>query len=159
MTILKQRPVDVADRAVVGVMSQPVFTVRVGASLDDAVRAMIISGLRHLVVVNAAGRFVGVLGDHEVAAAWADDPGSLATTAVEAVLDACPPIVARTASVRIVARVMRNYRTDVVVVVDPGRIPVGVVTAADVVAVVAEPGSAVPRAVIAAGDGAVARPG
>jgi CBS domain-containing protein len=138
MTSPKQRPVDVTDRPVVGLMSQPVFAIPADASLDDALRALLIAGLRHLVVVDAAGRFVGVLDDRQVAAEWAHDPGSLATATVDAVLDACPPIVTRTATLRTVARVMRNYQTDIVVVVDPGRVAVGVVTAGDVVAAVAE---------------------
>ena len=149
MTRLKQRPVDVAERPVVSLMSQPVFAIPVDASLDDALRALLIAGLRHLVVVDAVGQFVGVLGDRQVAAAWAHDPGALNTVTIGEVLDTCPPIVTRTATLRTVARVMRNHLTDVVVVVDPGRVPVGIVTAGDIVAAVAEPASAAPSVVVA----------
>lgn len=149
MTSPKQRPVDVTDRPVVGLMSQPVFAVPAGASLDDALRVLLVAGRRHLVAVDAGGRFVGVLGARQVAAAWARDPGSLDTVLVETVLDACPPIVSPTATVRTVARVMRDHQTDVVVVVDAGHVAVGVVTAGDVVAAVAGPRRAAPGMAIA----------
>ena len=87
-----------------------------------------------------------MIGDRQIAAAWARDPGSLASVPVGAVLDASPPIVSRTATLRTVARVMRDHQVDVVVVVDPGRVAVGVVTAGDVVAAVAAPKRVAPSA-------------
>lgn len=149
MIILEHQPAAVADRSVVSLMS-PVFAISVGASLDDALRALLVAGLRHIAVVGAGGRFVGSLSDRQIAAAWARDPGSLSTVPVEAVLGSCPPIVTQSATLRTVARVMRDHQADIVVVVDPGRIAVGVVTAGDVVGAIAGPERTAPAMVVAA---------
>jgi CBS domain-containing protein len=152
MTSLTQLPIEIADQAetadqpviadqpVVALMSQPVFAIPADASLEDAVRALLRSGLRHVVAVDPAGRFAGVFSARQVAAAWARDPHSLAAVPVGSMLDACPPTVAQVATLRTVAQVMRDHRTDIVVVVDPDRYALGVVTAGDVVAVVAGSG-------------------
>jgi CBS domain-containing protein len=134
----QRRPVDAADRPVVGLMSQPVFAIPADATLEDALRISLIAGVRHVVVVDGEGRFVGVLGDRQFAAAWADHSDALATVPVSAALDSRPPTVSRIATLRTVARLIRDYQTDVVVVADPGLVAVGLVTAGDVVAAVAQ---------------------
>jgi CBS domain-containing protein len=136
---LTQDRVQVAERAV-ATLSQPVSVVAAEATLDDALHVLLIAGLRHLVVVAPGGRFVGVLGDRQIVAAWAGSPETFAVKPVTALLDAVPPIVAPTATARTVACVMRDYDSDVVVVVGQDRVPVGVVTAGDLVAAIADTG-------------------
>ena len=70
----------------------------------------------------------------QLAAAWADCPEAFATTPVTAALDPAPPIVAPTATVRTAARMIRDYRSDVVVIIGLDRAPIGVVTASDLLA-------------------------
>jgi len=139
MTSVMPHPVDVSDRPAVDIMSRPVFAISAGTTLDQALRALLVAGLRHLVVVDALGSVVGVISDRQVAAAWARDPDGLTVLPAAAVLDSSPPTVSRSATLQTVAGVMRDHRTDVVVVVDRDRRPVGVLTAGDVVAAVARP--------------------
>ena len=53
---------------VAGIMSRPVLTVPMSATLADAWQLLLVSGLRHLVVLNANGSTVGVLSDRNVLA-------------------------------------------------------------------------------------------
>ncbi len=126
-----------AERSVVAV-SQPAATIAVDATLDDALRELRNAGSEYLVVIGVNGRLVGVLGRRELVAAWASSPEAFATTPVTAVLDSVPATVAPTATVRTVARVMRDFCSDVVIVVDHGRVLVGAVTVADIVAGIAD---------------------
>ena len=122
-----------ADRTVVAI-SQPASTIAAEATLDEALRTLLNGGSKHLVVIAPGDRFVGVLGGRELVAAWASSPETFASTQVTAVLDSVPATVAPSATVRTVARVMRDFRSDVVVVVGQNRVAVGVVTAGDIVA-------------------------
>jgi CBS domain-containing membrane protein len=142
MSGAEEPELDVADHPVADLMSHPVCVVPATAPLDYALRVMLSVGLRHLVAVDTAGQFVGVLDDRRIAAAWARDPAALDSQPVTAVLDPTPAVVSRTATIGTAARVMRDYQTDAVVVVDTDRRAVGVLTAGDVVAAVARTGLA-----------------
>lgn len=137
MVHLVQDSVNVADRSVAA-LSQSASTLAADAMLADALRLLLDTGTTHLVVVASGGRFVGVLGVRQLVAAWADWPDRFATTPVAKLLDAVPPIVAPTATARTAACVMRDYGTDVVVIVGDGRMPVGLVTADNLVAAIAD---------------------
>jgi CBS domain-containing protein len=140
MVHLMQNGVHVADRSVVAI-SQPAPTVAAEATLDEALRALLNASSRYLVVVAHDGRFVGVLGGRELVAEWANSAEAFVATPVTGVLASVSATVSPTATVRTVARVMRDFRSDVVVVIGPGRVPVGVVTADDLAAHIAGPGS------------------
>jgi CBS domain-containing protein len=137
VSLIRDR-VGVADRSVLA-MSQPASIVAAEAMLEEALRLLLDAGSTYLVVIASGGRFAGVLGGRQLVAAWADCPGALATTPVTAVLDPAPPTVAPTATVRTAARMIRDYRSDVVVIIGPDRAPVGVVTASDLLAGIADP--------------------
>ena len=99
-----------ASRAVTGLMSRPVVAVRADCGLSEALRLLVAHGLRHLAVVDGAGRCRGVLADRAVAAA----------------LDAG-------ATVGDVARFMHHHRVDAVAVIGGQGQPVGMVTATDLI--------------------------
>ena len=138
MVHLIQDRIHVSDRAVV-TLSQPASVLAADATLDDALHVLLKAGVRHLVVVAPDGRFVGVLRSRQRVGAWAGRPDTVAVTPVTALLDTAP-IVTPTATARMVACVMRDYGSDVVVVVGQDRAPVGVVTAGDLVAAIADSG-------------------
>jgi CBS domain-containing protein len=124
-------------RRLTDVMSAPVTMVSTHCPLGDALAAMRVGGLRHLAVVDEAGKCVGVLSDRAIAAAWAADPGCLTYRRVNTALEPTPPLVGESASVMHAARLMRRYRVDAVVVVDPQGMPVGIVTGSDLVGLLA----------------------
>ncbi len=119
------------------VMSRPVCTVATGLVLGDALRQLVRTGLRHLVVVDEAGRFAGVLVDRAIVAAWARDPSALDRLRVRDVVDRQPAVVDETATVAQAAGVMCAADVDAVAVVDDAGEPVGVLTGGDLAALVA----------------------
>jgi CBS-domain-containing membrane protein len=135
---LMQDRVDLADRTVIA-MSQPASTIVAEATLEEAMRVLQNARSSHLVVVADGGHVIGVIGGRDLVAAWAGDPEALVGTPVTTVLDSVAPTVASTATVRTVARVMRDFRSDVVVIIGQSRAPVGIVTAGDLVASIAAP--------------------
>jgi CBS domain-containing protein len=58
-------------------MSRPVFTITSDVVLASALTAMLRTGRRHLAVVDARGRCIGVIGDRALTAAWASDPTAM----------------------------------------------------------------------------------
>jgi CBS domain-containing protein len=128
---------DLVTLPVAEVMSCPVFSVPADALLGDALAVMLQTGRRHLAVVDAGFRCLGVIGDRAVAAAWAIDPTALAHTRVRRILDPRPSVVGSDAAVRDVARVMHLDAVDAVAVIDRTGCPVGIVTGGDLVALMA----------------------
>ncbi|MEU8006069.1 CBS domain-containing protein [Catellatospora sp. NPDC049111] len=126
-----------ARRSISQVMSRPVISVGIDVSLDQAMATMLHAGVRHLAVVDPAGRCVGMLAARSVAAAWSADPAGLATVTVGAVLDHDSATVGAGARVRDAARVMRDRHTDAVVVTDADGTPVGVFTSSDLISLLA----------------------
>ncbi|MEJ3747035.1 CBS domain-containing protein [Actinomycetes bacterium KLBMP 9797] len=126
-----------AGRPVTDVMSRPVASVPEDTLLGDALRLMVQSRHRHLVIVDSAGRCVGVLVDRAVAAAWAHDPMSLDRLRVGAIMRPTAEPVRSRAKARDAARAMRDSGTDAVVVVDEEGAPVGIVTGTDLIALLA----------------------
>ncbi|GGK04318.1 hypothetical protein GCM10010123_37800 [Pilimelia anulata] len=125
-------------RTVAAVMSTPASVVPAGHTLDRALRAMVRTGYHHLVVIGPDGSSRGVLTDRMLAAAWASAPGSFERRSVADLLPAEIPLVTHDVSVADAARVMRGTGTDAVVVVDRRGAPVGVVTAADFIDLLAD---------------------
>ena len=130
---------DLRDIVVTTVMSHPVLAVSASALFSDALHALITHGLRHLTVVDEEGRCVGLLADRTVAAEWAGRPMAFVRRAVASACVDRPPIVDRDATVATAARMMRRCGTDAVIVVDPDRRPLGILTGGDVIALLAKP--------------------
>lgn len=124
-------------RPVIEVMSRPVVCIRGRSSLAEALDGLVRSGRRHLVVVDDDDRCVGVLADRIVAAVWANDPTRLSRVQVAAVLDDPPAVLGMTGTVGDAARLMKASASDAVTVVDRHDVPVGIVTATDLVALLA----------------------
>jgi CBS domain-containing protein len=128
----------VADRQVRQVMSRPVIAVRDVDTLDRGLQVLAIADLHHVAVVDAEGRYAGLLSDRTIAAAWLHYPMEFSRLRAADVVDvAGQPVVAGTATVREAAFAMHAGGTDAVVALDGDRRPVGVLTAADLVALLA----------------------
>ncbi|WP_432837996.1 CBS domain-containing protein [Dactylosporangium sp. CA-092794] len=130
---------DLRDVLVTMVMSHPVQAVAATALFDEALTMLITRRLRHLAVVEPTGKCVGLLTDRTVAAEWVSHPTAFLDRTVGATCDAVPPLVNQDATVATAARVMRHCGTDAVIVVDPHRRPLGVLTSNDVIAILAKP--------------------
>ena len=128
---------ELARRPVTRVMSSPVTSVSEGMLLGEALRLMVSRRHRHLVVVDRAGRCVGILADRAIAAAWAHDPASLSVLPVQSTLHGPPAVVGPQTRVLDVARLMRSSGVDAVAVADDDGEPVGIVTGTDLVALLA----------------------
>jgi CBS domain-containing protein len=118
-------------------MSRPVIVVSRDATLTAALKLMVAGRLRHLAVVDDSGRCLGALADRAIAAEWAHDSTGFGGRRVREVLEPAVSLVPVTASIATVAGVMRRTRTDAVVVVEAGGRPVGIVTATDLIALLA----------------------
>jgi CBS domain-containing protein len=128
---------ELINESVTTVMSTPVLRVPEDADLLQVLAAMFRAGRRHLAVINAWGKCLGVVGDRAVAAAWAHDPAALTLVPVWRLLDVRPAIVGSDATVADVARLMHTEAVDAVAVVNRIGEPVGIVTATDVIALIA----------------------
>lgn len=125
-------------RAIADVMSKPVLSVRLGSLLDEALKQMIKSGVRHLAVVDEQGRCTGIISDRAIASAWATDYNALAHRSVASVLDHAPCVLNAKSAVVDAARLMHDARTDAVVIVDEQARPLGMVTGSDLVSLLAK---------------------
>jgi predicted transcriptional regulator len=139
------------------VMSQPVLAIGADAPLGEALSALIRTGLRHLVVIDADARCLGVIADRAVAAAWALDPAALECATVRHILDRRPSVVGGDATVGDVAQAMHTDGVDSVAVIDRTGQPIGMITGGDLVALIARivPGpitEARPETDVTAGD-------
>ncbi|HEV2087990.1 MAG TPA: CBS domain-containing protein [Cryptosporangiaceae bacterium] len=130
----EQRPTAAVDRPVTELMSQPVLAVRNDTALAWAVEALAGPRARHLAVVDADGRCLGVLADRTVMLAWARNPVDVHRRCGDVLPPGEVAVVARTATVAEAVRDMRLSGTDAVAVVDETGHPVGMLSAADVLA-------------------------
>lgn len=131
-------PVTVADQPVTTIMSRPVVAIHDMDTLDRGLQVFAIADLHHLAVVDAEGRYAGLLSDRTVAAAWLHYPMKFSRLRAADVVALTPePVIAVEAAVRDAALAMHTCGTDAVVVLDADRRPVGVLTAADLVDLIA----------------------
>jgi CBS domain-containing protein len=135
----EQRPEhrDLRDAPAATLMSRPPVTVRLAEFLDAALLAFRVHDVRHLVVVDPGGRCVGMLTDRSVTAWWVAQPMAFDRTRVSDVWHDDEPFVGERSTLADVARTMRRCGGDAVVVVDAEQRPVGVVTATDLIALLA----------------------
>jgi CBS domain-containing protein len=131
--------VDIRSMQVGNLMGKPPITVGLPMSLTAALGVFATYGVRHLVVVDAAGGCAGVLTDRAVAAHWAGRPMDFDRARVEAVYEPDAPRVAEDATLAAAAHAMREAQLDAVVVTGARGEPIGVVTATDLIAAVATP--------------------
>jgi CBS domain-containing protein len=123
-----------AEVAVGDLMSRPVLTVEVGESLWDAWQLLFVSGLRHLVVVDANGASLGVLSDRNILAEVPATSDHLSGRRVGDVLAMVPLVsVQPTDPPLAAARVMAGNTVEAVPVVDEQGRLVGIITESDVV--------------------------
>ncbi|MFC7759904.1 HPP family protein [Catellatospora bangladeshensis] len=120
------------------IMSKPPCCARTSSALAEALAEMGRERLRHLVAVDDGGRCAGVISDRVIAAAWAADPMSLTARTIGSVIDRQPAIVGPDATVMDAARLMGAAGVDAVAVVDRRGVAVGIVTGADLVALLAK---------------------
>ena len=118
------------------VMSSAVVAVQSRCPVSEAVDTFVRTGLRHLVVVDAQGRSVGILSHERVTAAWLDPASPRVSRVHEVVSDPDTSVHADT-TVHQVARLMWASGLDAVPVVGrEGRL-IGVVTRTDLVRLLA----------------------
>ncbi|MGH8937722.1 MAG: CBS domain-containing protein [Actinomycetes bacterium] len=120
--------------SVAEVMSAPVVTVRDTDTVWQAVDQFMVSGLRHLVVVDGARTLVGVLSDRVAMGECRTAALTLRTRQVTEVLQSytqVPCEVTPALNVREAARLMLARGDDALPVVDAERRPVGIVTGSD----------------------------
>ena len=122
--------------AVADHMSRRVLTVRDDNSLGLAMDAVLASGHRHVVVVDAHGNFEGVLPAEVITTSWMTRLGHRPQL-VRDLLSGPPVHLSPEASMRTAASVMMSYGVDAVGVVEPDGRLAGVLTWADIVAMVA----------------------
>lgn len=113
------------------VMTSPALTIPPSATLWDAWRLMMATGLRHLVVAET-GRVVGVLDDRAVFAQWPMGPLALRRNRVGDVMAPRTRCVSGVAELRDVAIVMIEDAVDAVPVVEDDGTVLGIVTSTDI---------------------------
>ena len=123
-----------ADVVVADVMSRPVLTVEVDETLWDAWQLLFVSGLRHLVVLDANGASLGVLSDRNILAEVPATAEHLSARRVRDVLAMVPLVsVDPGDSPLTAARIMAANSVEAVPVIDTAGRMAGIVTESDVV--------------------------
>ncbi len=128
-------PLGSAPHAVVAdLMSNPVLTVEVDETLWDAWQLLFVSGLRHLVVLDANGATLGVLSDRNILAEVPATADHLGNRHVRDVLAMVPPVsIKPTDDPLAAAKVMAAAAVEAVPVMDhEGRLA-GIITESDIV--------------------------
>lgn len=126
---------------VADIMSTPVVVVRADSRLGPAVRTFVRTGLRHLVVVDSTGVSVGVLGHDELVSAWFDSSDRRPRTVAGLPLSTRASVTPATAVVQ-AAMLMAVEHLDVLPVVGRRGEVLGVLSATDLVRLVARHGAA-----------------
>ena len=123
-----------SDATVADVMSRPVLTIEVGETLWDAWQLLFVSGLRHLVVLDANGASVGVLSDRTILADVPATAEHLTGRRVADVLAMVPLVsVAPGDSPMSAARIMATNAVEALPVLDTGGRLLGIITESDIV--------------------------
>lgn len=119
---------------IVELMRPPAAIISARMPLHEALAMMVRLRARHAVAVDGKGRCVGVLADRAIVVSWAGSHYPLREQTVASALDRPPAVVPTRSVVAEVARFMADNRVDAVAVADPYGHPVGIVTGADLVA-------------------------
>ena len=122
-------------------MSRRILAVRGDCGLGTAINTVFASGHRHVVVVDSNGSFEGILPAEIITSAWMTRLGDHRQLVRDLITG--PPVhLSPDASMQTAASVMLSYSVDAVGVLEPDGRLVGVLTWADIVAMVAERGRA-----------------
>lgn len=127
-----------AQRRVAEIMSRPVLSVSSADTLATALALLVVSGLRHLVVIGDAGECLGVLPDRVIVSVWAQDPAALDRVLVGQVLAGTAPTTTPDASVSSAALTMRRFTVDALAAVGPDGAVVAVLTATDLITLLSQ---------------------
>lgn len=115
-------------------MSQPVLTVEVGESLWDAWQLLFVSGLRHLVVIDADGQPLGCLADRSILADLPATREHLSSRKVSDVLARVPLVTVRPSESPVhAAHLMSLHSIEALPVLDDSGRLAGIVTETDLV--------------------------
>jgi len=118
------------------IMTPDPATVRTTATAAEAARVMQRLGLRHLPVVDDAGRLVGMLSDRDLRGPMVgvDPPavGPAPTTVVATIMTTDVVIAAPDDELGAVARRIVERRIGAVPIVDPAGVPIGIISVVDV---------------------------
>jgi CBS domain-containing protein len=119
-------------------MSRKILAVQGDCSLGIAMDTVLASGHRHVVVVDSSGTLEGVLPAEVITSSWMTRIGKRRQVVRD--LITVPPVhVSPDATMHTAASVMLSHSVDAVGVLDADGRLVGVLTWADIVAMVAEP--------------------
>jgi len=116
------------------VMSGPVLSIEVGESLWDAWQMLVVSGLRHIAVIDADGGFVGILSDRMILANAPVTAESMGLRTVGDLLSPMPSVrLAPEASPVEAAHLMAERSLEAIAVIDTRGKLIGIVTETDLV--------------------------
>lgn len=128
--------IDPTSMCVADHMSSRIVAARADRSLGVAMERMLASGHRHVVVLDSQGNFEGLLSAEVITTSWMTGTGHRRQLVGD--LIAVPPVhVSPEASMQTAASVMLSYSVDAVAVLEADGRLVGVLTWADIVAMVA----------------------
>lgn len=120
------------------IMSSPCAIVRSDTSVWEVVERFLTGPARHVVVVDAQARSLGVIGTRHLAGLWPLDPKRLMATPVESLGCAAWIALHPTDDLRTCARTLTEHRLDAVPVLDDEGRVLGVVTARDITRALAD---------------------
>ncbi|MBS2964167.1 CBS domain-containing protein [Actinocrinis puniceicyclus] len=127
-----------ASKTASDVMSQPSAIVRNNTCAWEVVGRFLTGPARHVIVVDAAGRSLGVIGTRHLAGLWPLDPKRLKATPVESLGCASWISLSPDDDLRTCARTLTEHNLDAVPVLDAGSRVLGVVTARDITRALAD---------------------
>src|SRR5512138_59959 len=132
-------------------MTSPPATIRWSAPAAEAAREMDRLGLRHLPVVDDAGRLVGILSDRDLRGPMVGieriGDAVVGTTPIERLMTRDVVTAAMGDSLGDVARKIVEHRIGAVPIVDPTGIPLGILSYVDVLRRLAEDAARDARAI------------
>jgi len=135
---MREQTFEVLESAAAEVMSAPAGIVHSGASVWEVVERFLTGPARHVVVLDPAGRYVGVIGGRHLAGLWPLDPKQLKATPVDALGCAAWISLRPDDDLRTCARALTEYDVDAVPVLSEESRVIGVVTARDIARAVAD---------------------
>lgn len=128
----------VEEKTASAIMAAPGGVVRSDTSVWEVVERFLTGPARHVVVVNADGRYVGIIGSRHLAGLWPLDAKLLKSTPVQSLGCAAWISLRPQDDLRACAQALTEYQLDAVPVVDEQSRVVGVVTARDIARAIAD---------------------
>lgn len=120
------------------IMSQPSALVRSDTCVWELVERFLTGPARHVIVIDTAGRSLGVIGTRHLAGLWPLDPKRLKGTPVESLGGVSWIALRPEDDLRTCARTLTEHHLDAVPVLDSDAHVLGVVTARDITRALAD---------------------